>query len=188
MRIMRAGSGAIVPRVSVVTGEAIPTTLYRQLRRPLQHILIVTPFLQDYEFFGRGPLSKMLERQLIDGTTITLMTTAPVGGPSEFTRKYTLMELLVAKGVDVLFNDRLHAKIYLFDESDVTKACLLGSANLTNSAMDKLLEVAMFTHNRTIFKDVLTVFYKFRNEPDTIRFSRWKHEEAVTIKQKTEAT
>ncbi len=98
------------------------------------------------------------------------------------------MELLVAKGVNVLFNDRLHAKIYLFDESDLTKACLLGSANLTNSAMDKLLEVAMFTHNRTIFKDVLTVFYGFRNERDTIRFSQWKHREAASIKAKMEAT
>lgn len=188
MRTMRAGSSAAVPRVRVVTGNAILTTLYQQLRRPLQHIFIVTPFLQDYEFVGRGPLSQMLERQLVDGTSITLMTTAPGGRKGEFTRKYTLMERLEAKGVDVLFNDRLHAKIYLFDESDVTKACLLGSANLTNSAMNKLLEVAMFTHNRTIFKDVLTVFYGFRNEADTIQFSQWKQKEAAKIKDMTEAT
>ena len=185
---MRAGSSTTAPRIRVVTGNAIPNALYRQLRRPLQHIFIVTPFLQDYEFIGRGPLSQMLERQLVDGTRITLMTTAPQGKKPEFTRKYTLMELLVAKGVDVLFNDRLHAKIYLFDESDLTKACLLGSANLTNSAMDRLLEVAMFTHNRTIFKDVLTVFYGFRNEVDTIQFSQWKHKEAAKIKAMTEAT
>ena len=184
---MRSASSTTVTRIRMVTGKAIPTTLYSQLRRPLQHILIITPFLQDYEFVGKGPLSQMLERQLVDGTTITLMTTAPQGRPSEFTRKYTLMELLVAKGVNVLFNDRLHAKIYLFDESDLTKACLLGSANLTSGAMDKLLEVAMFTHNRTIFKDVLTVFYGFQNEPDTIQFSQWKHREAATIKDKMEA-
>ena len=188
MSTPRATGAAARPIIQVVTGKAIPTMLYRQLRRPLQGILIVTPYLHDYDFFGRGPLSRMLENQLVEGTRITLMTTAPTGRKSEFTRKYALTELLVTKGVDVLFNDRLHAKIYLFDESDVTKTCLLGSANLTNAAMDRLLEVAMFTHSRTIFEDILTVYYGFRNDPETIQFAQWKRKKAETIKSNTEAT
>ena len=178
-------------RIRVVTGKAIPTTLYGLLRRPVEQIFIVTPFLEDYEFFGRDPLSRMLDRQLAEGTSISLLTTSPPGTngtKSAFKRKYILMEYLAGRGVEVLFNEHLHAKIFLFNESEVTKACLLGSANLTTAAMNKLLEVAMFTHNRTVFKEVLTVIHRFRNDIATVHYSQWKHKEAATIKAITEGT
>ena len=188
---MTARSDAVPQRIRVVTGNAIPRTLYGLLRRPVEQIFIVTPFLEDYEFYGRGPLSKMLERQLAEGASITLLTMAPEGTngtKSAFRRKFTLMEFLVARGVEVLFNQRLHAKVFLFDESEVTKACLLGSANLTNAAMNDRLEIAMFTHNRTIYRNVLTVLYGFRNAADTVKYAQWKHKEAAKIKASTEAT
>lgn len=188
---MRARSNTTSPNIRVVTGKAIPTTLYGLLRRPLQQIFIVTPFLEDYEFFGRGPLSTMLERQLAEGTNITLLTLSPEGTNgtnSAFRRKYSLMEFLVARGVEVLFNQRLHAKAFLFDESSVTKACLLGSANLTSAAMNDRLEIAMFTYNRSIFDRVRTVLYQFRNDSDTVQYLQWKHRQATKIKALTEAT
>lgn len=188
---MRARSYTNPPRMRVVTGNAIPRTLYGLLRRSLQKIFIVTPFLEDYEFFGRGPLSTMLERQLVEGTSITLLTMSPEGTNgtrSAFRRKYTLMEGLAAKGVEVLFNHRLHAKVFLFDESDVTKACLLGSANLTTAAMNDRLEIATFTYNHTVFNDILAVLYGFRNDSDTVQYAQWKNKEAAKIKAIKEAT
>ena len=172
-------------RLRVVSGKQIPTALYAQLRRPLQRLFIVTPFLEDYEFFGRGPLSVFLSKQLSEGAGVTMLTMPPEGTngtKSSFLRKYRLMHLFSTRGADVLFNRRLHAKVFLFDETEITKACILGSANLTTAAMNDRLEIAIFTYNRKLFDEVLAIVYKFMNDPTTMTFMQWKHREATKIR------
>ncbi|MCL0041396.1 phospholipase D family protein, partial [Dehalococcoidia bacterium] len=150
-----------------------------------QRLFIVTPFLEDYEFFGRGPLSKFLSKKLSEGANVTMLTMPPEGTngtKSSFLRKYRLMHLLSTRGVDVLFNRKLHAKVFLFDESEITKACILGSANLTTAAMNERLEIAIFTYNRKVFDEVLAIVYRFMNDPATTIFVQWKRREAAKIR------
>jgi len=141
--------------------------------------------LEDYEFFGRGPLSVFLSKQLSEGAGVTMLTMPPEGTngtKSSFLRKYRLMHLFSTRGADVLFNRRLHAKVFLFDETEITKACILGSANLTTAAMNDRLEIAIFTYNRKLFDEVLAIVYKFMNDPTTMTFMQWKHREATKIR------
>lgn len=173
-------------RLRVISRKEIPIALYGQLRRPLQRLFIVTPFLEDYEFFGRGPLSKLLSKHLIEGTEITMLTMPPEGTDGtkkSFSRKYILMRLLASQGVNVQFNHKLHAKVFLFDESEVTKACILGSANLTTRAMNELLEIAIFTYNREVFNRVLSTICQFQNDSDTMSFMKWKQKNTAKIKE-----
>ena len=90
----------------VLSGSNIPVTLYGRLRRSLRTIYIVTPFLEDYEFFGKGPLSRLLLRQIAEGVDITMLTMPPEGKngtKKAFSRKYKLMNMLYTQGVKVLF-------------------------------------------------------------------------------------
>ena len=172
-------------RLRVITGQEIPTTLYTQLRRPLNRLFIVTPFLEDYEFFGKGPLSKFLSKQLTEGTKISMLTVPPEGingTKKAFERKYRLTSLLWSRGVDISFNSKLHAKVFLFDESEVTKATILGSANLTTAAMNVRLEIAIFTHNRGVFNEILSIVRRFEKDSGTMTFAKWRAKAASKIK------
>lgn len=173
-------------RLRVISRKEIAIALYGQLRRPLQRLFIVTPFLEDYEFFGKGPLSRFILKHLSESTEITMFTMPPEGTDGtkkSFSRKYILMRLLASQGVNVQFNHKLHAKVFLFDESEVTKACILGSANLTTRAMNELLEIAVFTYNREVFKKVLSTIHQFQNDFDTMSFMEWKQENIAKIKE-----
>lgn len=170
----------------VISGRNIPLTLFGRLRRPLRKIFIVTPFLEDYEFYGKGSLSRFLLKHISEGVKITMLTMPPEGKngtKKSFSRKYKLMNFLAVQGVRVLFNSKLHAKVFLFDESEITKACILGSANLTRAAMEDRLEIAIFTHNRDIYKKVLSIIDEFKEDDDTISFIKWKYEKASLIKE-----
>lgn len=173
-------------RLRVISRKEIPIALYGQLRRPLQRLFIVTPFLEDYEFFGKGPLSRFISKHISEGTEITMLTMPPEGTngtKKAFTRKYILMRLLASQGVKVQFNHKLHAKVFLFDESEITKACILGSANLTARAMNELLEIAIFTYNREVFNRVLITICQFQNDSDTMSFMKWKQKNTAKIKE-----
>lgn len=173
-------------RLRVVSRKEIPIALYGQLRRPLQRLFIVTPFLEDYEFFGKGPLSKFISKHLSEGTEVSMLTMPPEGTngtKKAFSRKYILMRLLASQGVDIRFNHKLHAKVFLFEESEITKACILGSANLTAAAMNERLEIAILTYNRQVFDKVLSTIYQFRNDSDTMTFIKWKQHQATRIKE-----
>lgn len=181
----RRRQGTIIP-LRIISRREIPVALYGQLRRPLQRMFIVTPFLEDYEFFGKGPLSKFILKHVSEGVEVMMLTMPPEGTngtKASFSRKYVLMKSLVSQGVDVRFNGKLHAKVFLFDESQVTKACILGSANLTAAAMNERLEIAMLSYNREVFKSVLSIIYQFRNDSSTMTFREWKKKEAYKIKQ-----
>jgi len=169
----------------ILTGKAIPVALYGQLRRPLKRIFIVTPFLEDYEFLGSSPLSKFLSKHVSEGVGITILTMPPEGTNGttrSFTRKYQLLNQLMRQGIDVRLNAKLHAKVFLFDESEITRATILGSANLTTAAMNERLEIALLTYNRELFGDVLSIVYKFCNDLSTKTFMKWKLENAVRIR------
>lgn len=169
-----------------ITGREIPLALYARLRRNLECIYIVTPFLEDYEFFNKSPLSSFLLRHIAVGTSIYMFTTPPGSPPTSkraFVMKYRLLDSLNARGVKVQVNPQLHAKIFLFDEPLTTKTTIVGSANLTAPAMNERLEIAFLSFNRELYDRVLSIVKKFLNHNDTKSFLRWKVAEARKIKQ-----
>jgi len=108
----------VLPRP--VTGREISSEVLARFRRPQASIHIVSPYLQDYAFLGTSPLSTLLLNHLASGAQVTVLTTPPPGKKAEAQRKYELLRRLHERGVRVLVNGRLHAKIYLFEESVVT--------------------------------------------------------------------
>ena len=176
----------IVIMPTPITGKEIPLALYARLRRNLRCIYIVTPFLEDYEFFKKSPLSSFLLKHIAAGTSVFMFTTPPGSPPSSkqaFSMKYRLLDNLNAQGVEVHVNPQLHAKVFLFDEPPITKATIVGSANLTKPAMDERLEIALLSFNRELYERVLSIIRKFLNHDDTKPFLRWKVSEASKIKQ-----
>lgn len=169
-----------------ITGKEIPRAIYARLRRNLQCIYIVTPFLEDYEFFGKSPLSWFLFKHVAAGTSVYMFTTPPGSPPTSqraFVTKYRLLNSLNARGVKVQVNPQLHAKIFLFEEPAITKTTIVGSANLTVPAMNERLEIALLSFNRELYERVLIIIKKFLNHHDTKTFLRWKIGEAGRIKQ-----
>ena len=158
-----------------VTGRAISSELYARLRRPQESIYIVSPFLQDYSFLGTAALSSLLLKQLASGTQVTALTTPPPGNREKRAAKvkYLLLKMLRERGVRVLVNDMLHAKIYLFEESSITRSVIMGSANMTTPAMDKLLEVAIASYNHDFYKALFQIVIRFENDRGTMNLTRW---------------
>ena len=89
--------------------------------------------MQDYDFWGEGRLSGLLLKQLGWGAAIRLVTTPPPGAVTSagFRSKYALLSTLSRHGVEVLLNEKLHAKAYLFMDERNVATTVVGSANLT---------------------------------------------------------
>lgn len=169
-----------------ITGRDISIALYARLRRPLKEIWIVTPFLQDYEFFRRSPLSTLLTKQLAEGVKVVLLTMPPEGTNGTrraFSRKYTLLRRLAHQGAQIWLNRQLHAKVFMFDESQAIRACILGSANLTTAAMNERLEIALLSFNQQLYHDVMRIIRGFLIDSRTKSFFTWRVSKAAEIKR-----
>jgi phosphatidylserine/phosphatidylglycerophosphate/cardiolipin synthase-like enzyme len=149
--------------------------IYERFRRPQGSIYIVSPYLQDYAFLGTSPLSTLLLSHLASGAEVTLLTTPPPGSPEKATakEKFRLLKQLNDRGVRVLVNNDLHAKIYLFEESSVTKSVILGSANMTTPAMERLLEIALVSYNHELYSGVNRIVARFEHDTRTVPLVRW---------------
>lgn len=117
-------------------------TLYQMImdRRLVPHreVVLVSPFLslsllKRYSTFG-----KLLNAQLEDGAKVTLLTRPP---SEEYFDEFADIE---ARGIDLLFHPRLHAKFYMFTTAPdrqskyakpVDDLLALGSANLTENGL-----------------------------------------------------
>ncbi len=107
-------------------------------RRFLKHkeVILVSPYLSPELFSVYSPFGKVLYDLLHEGTKLTLITSTPTA-----LADLKFFERLEAEGFDVLFHERLHAKLYLFDvepsmyssqeEAQLRRVAILGSANLT---------------------------------------------------------
>lgn len=103
---------------------------------PHKEVLLVSPYLSLDMMWSTAPMGKALDEWLEDGCTVTLITRPPRATELDEFNK------LEARGFEIIYVARLHAKAYLF-KVDQTKVntyqqaprdlALLGSANLTKS-------------------------------------------------------
>ena len=150
----------------------------------LEQATIISFNMQDYDFWGNGRLSSHLLRQLALGARIVVMTTPPRGKTGlgvEFKRKLSLLEDLEKNGAEVYLHERLHAKAYLFLDSNDSKMLIVGSANLTSGGFgrrgkgsDDLLELALLTGDPQTYSSTLRVIEaKLFGASDTMDFATW---------------
>lgn len=148
--------------ISVIDGGEVALEVLQAIgyRKVLKVATIVSYNMHDYDFWGHGTLSHLLLRQLSYGAAIRLMTTPPPGKPTAagFKGKYTLLSGLVRNGLTVLLNEKLHAKAYLFLDTDDLATTIVGSANLTGPGFGmtltphaSLVEMAMITGDSTLY-------------------------------------
>ena len=152
--------------------------------RQLTRATIISYNMQDYDFWGNGRLSSLLLRQLALGAEIVVLTTPPpgaTGSRTAFREKLSLLEELQRNGADVYLHERLHAKAYLFLDSDDSKMLIVGSANLTSRGFGRrgatsndLLELALLTGESQIYSSTLQVIEaELFGDSDTLDFTSW---------------
>lgn len=151
--------------------------------KQLHEAFIITYNLQNYDFSGHGLLSRLLTRQIINGASITLMTTPPPGKPHKkaFQDKLFLLEQLDQSGINLHLHNNLHAKVYLFLDDKKVNTTIVGSANLTHRGFgtpqdpNNLLELALITSDPDIYSQTLSLIKdKFLNDQMTSDFGTWK--------------
>ncbi len=165
-----------------LTGPEVAAEILQWLgaTKALQRATLVSYTLQDYDFWGQGTMTSLLRRQRANGAAITLLTTPPDGKPTrqEFRRKLLLLDELEQMGVTVYVNPDVHAKVYLFTDSQSKVSGIVGSTNFTMPALGSkvagarcLLELAWVTASpdlvkhtqsrvgREIFADARTLTY-----------------------------
>lgn len=160
-------------------------------RTVLKTATIVSYNMQDYDFWGQGFLSHLLLRQLAFGASVRLMTTPPPGRPTgtAFKAKYKLLSELQKNGVGVFLNEKLHAKAYLFVDSNDARTAIVGSANLTGpgfgmhlAPQDSLVEMAMICDDNAVFQEAIDfVDSKILNDTRTEDFATWFAKNGVEI-------
>ena len=175
-----------VPDVTPCLGDDVAKEVLQWIGafRQLAKATIISFNMQDYDFWGNGRLSSLLLRQLALGAEIVVMTTPPPGATGEgtaFREKLSLLEDLQKNGAEVYLNERLHAKAYLFLDSNDSKMLIVGSANLTSSGFGRrgttsndLLELALLTGNAHIYSSTLQVIEaKLFGDSGTLEFATW---------------
>jgi hypothetical protein len=185
--------GARPEPISVLDGGEVALEVLQAIgyRTTLKTATIVSYNMQDYDFWGHGALSHLLLRQLSLGASIQLMTTPPPGKVTSqgFKTKYQLLSHLQKKGVAIFLNEKLHAKAYLFLDSNETTTAIVGSANLTGPGFgmtlaphDNLVEMALLTGDSTLFQGALQfVDQKILNDKRTEEFATWFSRNSIEI-------
>lgn len=182
-------------QLSVLDGGEVSLEVLQAIgyRTILKSATIVSYNMQDYMFWGHGNLSRLLLRQLSFGARIRLMTTPPPGRPTRtaFAEKYRLVSQLVRYGAEVFFNEKLHAKAYLFlDSSDVTTT-IIGSANLTGPGFglrltpaDSLVEMCVYCPHTQFFHEANQfIDTKVVNDGRTEDFATWFSKNSIEIRR-----
>ena len=175
-----------IPMVAVGLGDDVAKEVLQWIGafRRLTKAMIVSFNMQDYDFWGHGRLSTLLLRQLAMGAKVVVMTTPPPGssGASEsFRTKLVLLEQLDKNGAEVYLHARLHAKAYLFQDSNDDEMLIVGSPNLTVKGFgrpgvnrDDLIELALLTGESSIWSSTSRVIEtRLLGDPDTVDFPTW---------------
>lgn len=160
--------------------------------RQLSKATIISFNMQDYDFWGNGRLSIHLLRQLSFGAQVTVMTTPPpgkTGRGATFKRKLTLLEELDRNGADIYLHTKLHAKAYLFQDSNQSEMLIVGSANLTASGFgtkgsghNDLLELALLTGDHVVYESTEALIEtSLIGDPHTLDFATWVANNALKI-------
>ena len=162
--------------------------------RLLIRATIVSYNMQDYDFWGNGRLSKHLLRQLAFGAQVTVMTTPPPGNNGRrraFKQKLALLEELDRNGADVYLHTQLHAKAYLFQDSNQSEMLIVGSANLTSAGFgtrgsgdNDLLELALVTGDHLVYESTNALIEdSIIGDPETMDFATWSVNNSSKIAQ-----
>lgn len=115
----------------------------------------------------------------------------PPGKPTaaSFKSKYKLLSELQKNGIQVFLNDKLHAKAYLFLDTNNTATAIVGSANLTGPGFglrltpdDNLVEMAILCGDSQTLKSATDfVENKIANDRRTEEFATWFSKNSVEI-------
>ena len=181
---MSQSNGPLTPTPALGNEVAKTVLQWIGVVRQLEDATIISYNMQDYDFWGNGRLSDHLLRQLSFGARIVVMTTPPPGKNGEkpaFKKKLALLEKLVQQGADVYLHEHLHAKAYLFNDSDHAKMLVVGSPNLTSRGFggfqansDDLLELALLTGDSCTYSCTLEfIENQILGHPDTQSFAIW---------------
>ena len=171
--------------VTLVDGKEVATEVLQAInyRTRLRSATIISYNMQDYDFWGQGRLSQLLLKQLSWGAAIRLVTTPPPGGVTSagFGNKYALLSALSGNGGEVLLNEKLHAKAYLFLDAGGMATTVVGSANLTRGGFgvratpaDNLVECAMVCGEVSVLQAALRfVEAKIVGDSRTEGYATW---------------
>ncbi|KAF0166274.1 MAG: Uncharacterized protein FD157_893 [Rhodocyclaceae bacterium] len=126
-------------RAAVLDGQLLqnyqPTYIRMALlsRRFIKHdaITLISPYLSEELFSIFSPFGKVLHDLKEEGTKLTLITRPP-----QSLEGLAFFSMLEKDGISILFHSRVHAKLYLFEETadnvrPAKRVALIGSANLT---------------------------------------------------------
>jgi hypothetical protein len=182
-----------LPYVAVLDGGEVALEVLQAIgyRAVLKNATIVSYTMHDYDFWGQASLSHLLLRQLALGASVRLMTTPPPGKTTSagFKAKYTLVKTLQQNGVEVFFNDKLHAKAYLFVDTNGVCTAIVGSSNLTGpgfgmrlAPQDNLVEMNFHCTDGIILKDAIDfVENRIVNDNRTEDYATWLARNIVEI-------
>lgn len=100
---------------------------------PHKEVVLVSPFISQSLLIRTAKLGRLLDNLVEDGTKVSLITLPPKADDLSF------FSDLEARGIELLFHPRLHAKLYVFcvDHARVSHGrnyddlIIVGSANLT---------------------------------------------------------
>lgn len=173
-----------LPIVEPLMGSDVATEILQCIGafRLLRSALIVTYTMQDYEFVGHGLVSDLLRRQLALGAKVTVLTTPPPFSPKKnpYKDKLILLEKLERDGIVVLLNERIHAKVYLFVDSNNQHTVIVGSANLSHGGFGTktsktLLEMSLLSSHPDIFRNTKSLVDRtIVGDKDTMDFATWR--------------
>ncbi|TPN59647.1 hypothetical protein FJ981_04565 [Mesorhizobium sp. B1-1-4] len=102
---------------------------------PHKEVVLISPFLSLSLLTRTAKLGRMFDDFIDDGSNVTLVTLPPC--PADL----PAFKDLEARGIELLFHDRIHAKLYMFVVNkqkltggrDYQDLYVLGSANLTDA-------------------------------------------------------
>lgn len=110
-------------------------TFYKLIGESKSQLLLCAPYIK------KEVVSEILKLKK-DGTTLSVITSAKAANFASGSSDVEAIEMLIDNGISVINYQRLHAKIYLFDN----KKALITSANLTNHALFHNYEYGVLVH------------------------------------------
>lgn len=184
------------PHLTPILGDEVAKEVLRWIGafRQLTKATIISFNMQDYDFWGNGRLSNLLRRQLAHGAAIDVMTTPPpgtTGGGIAFKNKLALLEDLQHNGAAIYLHRQIHAKAYLFADSENSTMLIVGSPNLTSTAFsghathsDNLLELALLTGDTRAYDATLRfIETNLFLDPATVDFATWSRQNISAVAQ-----
>jgi hypothetical protein len=169
-----------VPVAEAVLDGKLRAQLFNELVNPnLKRVWLVSPFVTDVGnlTISSGQLSARIGRERKRGVEVTLITRPPSANEG-IASKREFLDRLERDGVQVLVNQNLHAKIYLFDAAPATMKWYLGSHNLTEGGLGKWREASMYGSREAEYRQAHNAMVSVREDRKTEPYNIWKAREA----------